>query len=747
MNKNEKLIVWIIVIAIIIVVSYRLYSPTVIEEFNALNYKNIRHIKRVIDNKKEYNFAVVGNVKNSINIFDKKIINRIQKDNIDFIISTGNNVLDGGEGKYRVLYRSLQQTDRPFITGLGENEVIEGGHKNYYKYFGPFFYSFYERNSFFIFLDTTGETPLNWQKEWIKEELERAKDFENIFVFMNRPPFKMGNEIEGEVSQNYLQGEENRDFFQNIFAQYQVEAVFSSNLPLYYNKEIQGVDYFITGGAGGELLLEEEDSVYHYLKVNVDGQNTNYSKVELKNTFSFIDSQLAKILVNLWVSLQSFLYTNYLNILLFVLIFGLAAIVFYLNFTQEIDYYQSVVYLKDEIPKQNLNIAMFTNNYFPNIGGVPISIYRLTKGLEKLGHNVYIFAPDYSNKREYEERENVIRCDNLFYYKKEGLDMPIVNIFSKNINDQFDKLDIDVVHTHHPFLMGKKGLKLAKKYNKTLIYTYHTRLEKYVHYLPDIGFIKMFFKKWLAHVLIRRFSNKCDAVFAPTETACQYLRNVGVRKYIEVLPTGVELANYKRDKFLSQLEKKYDDVEIILFSVSRLSKEKNLYFLLEGIKYIRSNTACNFKLLLAGEGGEKENIKNYIEENNLEKYIELLGLVDNQKISKYYMLADLFIFASKSETQGMVLLEAMAGENPVVAVRSSGIEDVIKNGENGYKTKEEVSEWGNKIVELMENSDKRKKIGGNAYEFAENHSIKNMAQRADKIYQKAFYLKKGKNRK
>ncbi|HMA59803.1 MAG TPA: hypothetical protein VKN64_05865, partial [Halanaerobiales bacterium] len=170
MKNKTKVFFIILIAAIIILFTYKIYAPFSIQDFNAVNYKSISQVKREVKDN-SFSFAVLGNIKNSISIFDKGILPRLRSDRPDFIISTGNNVVDSGEGKYRVLYRTLQRMKIPFITSVGENEIEEEGHKNFYKYFGPFYFSFNLDDSYFIFLDTTGHSSESWQREWLNKEL------------------------------------------------------------------------------------------------------------------------------------------------------------------------------------------------------------------------------------------------------------------------------------------------------------------------------------------------------------------------------------------------------------------------------------------------------------------------------------------------------------------------------------------------------------------------------------------------
>ncbi len=740
MKNKTKVFLIILITAIIILFTYKIYAPFSIQDFNAVNYNSISQVKREVKDD-SFSFAVLGNIKNSISIFDKGILPRLRSDRPDFIISTGNNVVDSGEGKYRVLYRTLQRMKLPFITSVGENEIEEEGYKNFYKYFGPFYFSFNLDDSYFIFLDTTGHSSESWQREWLNKELEASLDYENTFIVMNKPPFKIEAEYLLEEKIKYIESAEKRNYYQNLFAEYNVDSVFSSNLQLYKKESIQGVNYIVSGGAGGELIVESPASYYHYVRVNVNSGSINYSVEKLEGS----PNVFTKALVNVWIAIQSFLFTNYLTLIIIALIVTMAGFLFYWELNREVNYYRDFKYPEQYFEDKKLKIAMFTNNYFPVIGGVPISIDRLARGLRELGHEVYIFAPDYPEHQE--DDDNVIRCKLLYHFQKEGMDMVIPNVYNSEIEDKFKAHNFDVVHAHHPFLLGAKGRSLGEKFDKSVVFTYHTRLEKYAHYLPGFFFIRRLFENRVSHLMIKRFANKCEGIFAPTDSTREYLRNIGVRSNIRVLPTGVDLKQYEHDeKELVPLKEKYvRKEEITLITVSRLSKEKNLYFLLDGLKQIKERTDKKFKCLIVGDGSEKDNLKEYVKEKEIEENVEFVGAVDYQEINKYYLIADLFIFASTTETQGMVLLEAMAGYTPVVAVRSSGIDDVVENGFNGYKTVEDISAWSDKVIKLIKDKELYNKTAGNARKTAEKYSLKNMAKEASEMYREVLKIKRSKS--
>jgi len=721
-----KVCLYIDIFVLLIFVAYRIYLIAFETDFNSLNIDNINIVQKLEKNEAGFSFAVIGNIKNSIDIFDTKLARKINNDNLDFVISTGNAVWDGGEDKYRILNKSLKKVKAPVIMGIGDNEVSDGGTLRFYKHFGPLYFSFSTENSYFIFLDTTGETSEAWQREWLGRELINAQKYKYRFIFMNRPPY----EIEG----NYIKSVSYRQFLKDNFLKYHVTAVFASGAEIYDQRDMEGVPYYISGGGGGRLLVNNEDSFYHYIKVDVKPDKVSYSIVKQEKPLAFF-----QVISNLWVYVHSLFYINFINFILVLSLLIFAGILIYNKITEEVDYFRSFDEESEQAPDNaKLNIAMFTNNYLPFVGGVPISIERLAKGLTKQGHRVYIFAPEYPVSQP-GESSTVIRCKLLFYHKTSDFNFPIVNIFSRDIERAFAARQIDVVHVHHPYWMGSKGIKMAKKYKVPAVFTYHTRLDKYAHYIP--AFVRELFKNIVSHYMIKKFSKKCDAIFAPTDTIKEYLRNIGVSKYIEILPTGIDFEGYNsiESEALEELKHNYKRKnEIVLCSVSRLAKEKNLDFLLEGAKYIKEHTNIPFKLIIIGEGPERENLLKTIETFNLKDTVILAGGISPGEVYKYYTMSDIFVFASQSETQGMVLLEAMAGKCPVVAVRSSGIDDIINNDYNGYKTKADIQAWAEKIIYLLENPDRLKEISENAYEFSKSFSIEQMAECASRVYFRAI---------
>ena len=380
-----------------------------------------------------------------------------------------------------------------------------------------------------------------------------------------------------------------------------------------------------------------------------------------------------------------------------------------------------------------MRIAMLTNNYKPYMGGVPVSIEHLAQALRAQGHEVYIFAPTYKNQVD---EEYVIRYPSFPFSIAKA---PIPNVFSSIFEEKIIGLGIDVIHVHHPALVGNVALRMKKKYGIPVVFTYHTRVEAYLHYVKPI--------EWLEHAtgIIKRymrwFCNQCDMIAAPTDGIRDYLVNHGVKTPIEVLPTGVkEESFYPKTEQVQEIRRRYKgEANYLLCSVSRLAKEKNIDFQLEGLKLLKEKLkgeGKSFRYLLIGDGPEQEQLKKKIKEMDLENEVILTGRVENEYIASYQKACDAFLFSSKSETQGIVILEAMAAGNPVIAVDASGVKDIVENGVNGYLTKEEPLEWANQIATVLLDELHQTQLSYGAYITATKYSENQIAQKAAEAYNK-----------
>ena len=379
-----------------------------------------------------------------------------------------------------------------------------------------------------------------------------------------------------------------------------------------------------------------------------------------------------------------------------------------------------------------MKIAMLTNNYRPFIGGVPISVERLAKGLKERGHQVVVFAPNYDG---WENEEDVVRYRVFFRRRADGFSVP--NSLDPEIERQFRAGNFDLIHVHHPMMIGDTARYLSWKYHVPLVFTYHTRYEQYLHYVGLSAF------KGVMPVYLRKYAKSCDMVFAPTPLMKGYLEEAGVKSQVRVLPTGLNPDSFHPDREKSeQLRRELaGDKQYLFCSVARLAKEKNLEFLLESMKILKNKYGSDFRLALIGEGPKRTELMKRAEKLGIKDEVSFVGKVPNQEIKNYCHASDVFLFSSLSETQGIVLLESMAAGTPVIAVKATGVCDVIVNGENGYMTEASKTEFAEKIMDVLEKKELNILRQG-AEKTAREYESSEIAGRALSAYAEAVWIRR-----
>lgn len=731
-----KLAFYLSLLVLALVLGYKAYLNLYSPDFRSLHTGQISAIEERLGENDSYRFAVVGDINNSIGMFEKRIIPRLNNSDMDFLISAGNAVSSsGGEDKYRALQGTMEKLDLPYLLTFGPHEFEDFGSFRFYAYYGPFYYSFRQGNSRFIFLDSTGKTDWQWQLKWLRDILSR-EDARHVFLFTGHPLQQASLPALLEDDDSYLQPEAFREALMALIRRYRVDAVFSANLPVYAEKNLDGTRFITTGGAGG-LILNNEQSYYHYVRVQVDAESVHIEPVVLERS----PGELMRWMESLWFFIYSLFYVSFTNFLLILCVLVAVVIRLYNLVFVEKDYYPD--YSIDPSPwsKRPLRVAMFTNNYLPFIGGVPISIDRLRRGLAELGNRVMIVAPQYHEREEPEvtdeennEKTQVLRLPRMVTMGVNG-EFRMANIFRPGAWRQIMDFRPDIIHLHHPIWVGSLGLFLARRLKVPAVYTYHTRLEHYAHFVP---LPTALFRNLISHTLVRRFANKCDGVIVPTYAAEDYLRVIGVKSDIFVQPTGIEYDRFQTVE-AARVQALRDSLslapdETVLISVCRLSNEKNIDFMLEAIAELRRKTKQPFQWLLIGDGHQREKFQARLEELDLTGCARLVGAVPPDEMAQWYSLGDLFVFASKSETQGMVILEAMSAGLPVVAVRASGVDDVVHEGFNGYKTPENRDHWRQRVQTLIEDVPLRREFSVNARRYARDFAIEPFARDVKFIY-------------
>lgn len=734
--KPLKLLFYLNVLLVTVILAYKAYLNYALPQFEGVHTTQLERIHQRLDQSDQFSFAVVGNINNSVGIFENRILPAINSSGADFLVSAGNAVIDGGEDKYQALYGTLRHLDIPYLLTFGDHEHRSFGSYRFYEHFGPHYFSFRSGNALFIFLDSTGKTPWQWQILWLRDLLEQDQSRHKL-VFIGHPPLRDDTPLPFRSEDDYLYPESFRTALLTLFQEHQVDMVFSANIPTWSEQTLNGTRFVTTGGAGG-LVFNTDQSFYHYALVTVDdsGIRLNLQPLETRQ------HPLLRHLESLWFLFYSIFYTSFLNFLLLTGLLAILAIKLYTVIFRGQDYYPD--YNLDLKPwlERPLRVTMFTNNYLPFIGGVPISIDRLRKGLEASNNKVMVVAPRYQDQPESES--DVIRVPSLLSVGAKS-EFRMANIFLRRIRTGVRAFRPDIIHLHHPFWLGSLGLVMARLLGIPAVYTYHTRLEHYAHFVPLPGLL---FRNFISHWLIKRFANKCDGVIVPTYSTEEYLRMIGVKSLTFVQPTGIEYDRFQQvnQDEVAALRRKLAiaDDELIFISVARLSNEKNIDFMIDALAELRADTRHRFRLLMIGDGHQRDRLQTRIDDNGMAEFITLVGAVPPEEMATWYRLGDAFLFASKSETQGMVILEAMAAGLPVVAVRSSGIDDVVRDGYNGFKTPERSELWRKQVQALLEDDALRAKLSANALEFARAYSVEQFAQDVKEIYATVLASRAGK---
>ncbi|MTI79609.1 MAG: glycosyltransferase family 4 protein [Firmicutes bacterium] len=377
-----------------------------------------------------------------------------------------------------------------------------------------------------------------------------------------------------------------------------------------------------------------------------------------------------------------------------------------------------------------MKIGMFSDSYRPYTSGVVRSLETFKDELKVMGHEVNIFAPNYPNC---EKEPDVHRFFSI--PAPTNKDFTLAIPFSVGMLSKLKKLNLDIIHVHSPFLLGRLGARYARKLGIPLVFTYHTLYDKYVHYVP----IGQNVTKEITQKFANDFCNQCDQVIVPTNVIVQRLKKQGVVVPVEAVPTGIYTKEFRTaDK--DWLSNKYNiskDKKIMLF-VGRIGQEKNIEFLLNS--FIKTNQADqDTVLVLVGSGPEEEKIRQKVKIYNLQQNVIFTGTLPKPEVVKAYAGADLFVFASVTETQGLVIAEAKAAGLPVVAVDAYGVSEMVENGEDGFLCPLDINVFSNAVLKILNDSNLRDLMGQNALENAEKLSSRNCARKLLSVYERLIY--------
>ncbi len=370
---------------------------------------------------------------------------------------------------------------------------------------------------------------------------------------------------------------------------------------------------------------------------------------------------------------------------------------------------------------------MMTNTYLPHVGGVARSVSSFTEEFRRRGHRVLVVAPEFPDTPA--EEVDVVRVPAIQNFN--GSDFAVVLPLLSDLDDALDAFAPDLIHSHHPYLLGMTALREARARNLPLVFTHHTRYEYYTHYVVESPVLKRFVIE-----LATRYANLCDLVFAPSESIAELLRERGVVTPIEVVPTGIRIERFAQgDGRAFRQRHGIPERAFVIGHVSRLAPEKNLGFLAEAVAgFLERHPETHF--LVAGRGPSETEIRRILERRRVADRYHLLGVLVGQRLADAYHAMDVFAFSSKSETQGLVLVEAMAAGTPVVALDAPGAREVVRDEENGRLVMEEdVARFQAALDWIFERTpEQRARLEEAARRTAERFALPRTADKALRCY-------------
>jgi len=378
---------------------------------------------------------------------------------------------------------------------------------------------------------------------------------------------------------------------------------------------------------------------------------------------------------------------------------------------------------------QKMKIAMFTNTYLPHVGGVARSVKTLEDECRKLGHEVKIIAPEFDDATE---SPDVLRVPAIQHFN--GSDFAVRLPAPAMIRDFIDAFRPDVIHSHHPFLLGDSALRQAWRMEIPVVFTHHTLYERYTHYVPlDSPTLKR-----MAIQLATEYCNLCSEVIAPSESIRDLLLERGVTVPINPIPTGIDTDFFSSGEGARfRCSAGIPDEALLIGHVGRLAPEKNLRFLAEatGI-YLEGNPDAAF--LIVGEGDEGDEMLKILAEKGVSDRVYRAGQLTGPHLADAYAAMEVFVFASQSETQGMVLAEAMAAGKPVVAFDGPGVREIVIDGANGFLLPGGASanEFADALGSLTEDEASLRRRSGMARSSASDFDHRHCAREVTDLYER-----------
>ena len=372
---------------------------------------------------------------------------------------------------------------------------------------------------------------------------------------------------------------------------------------------------------------------------------------------------------------------------------------------------------------------MISDVYFPRINGVSTSIETFRQELKKCNVRIFLVAPSYGAHEDETDISRIPSRAILFDPEDRMMRYKCV----KDLTAFMAKQALDLVHIQTPFVAHYAGVAIAKKLGLPSVVTYHTLFEEYLyHYIP---FVPSAWMQAFARRFSRKQCNDVDAVIVPSTAMEERLRTYGVHKPIHRIPTGIPLQQFvpgNRAAFRAQHG--IAEQRPALLFVGRVAFEKNLEFLLRATDIARREVP-DLLLVIAGEGPAEKGLQRLTEDLHLEQNVKFIGYLDRHKaLLDCYSAADAFVFASRTETQGLVLLEAMALGLPVVSTAVMGTRDILAPESGALVAPDDEQGFAQAMVRILSDHKLRQRLAAEAPQYARQWASDTMAEKLLTLY-------------
>ena len=382
-----------------------------------------------------------------------------------------------------------------------------------------------------------------------------------------------------------------------------------------------------------------------------------------------------------------------------------------------------------------MKVAIFTETYEPVQNGVSTSVRTLVDELRALHHRVLVVTPHYPDHED--ASPFILRVPSIL--TPFNPDYPVSYPFFPRLRREFGRTGPDVLHTHHPWFLGMLAARLAQRDNLPLVATYHTLYNHYGHY---VFFLPKPASNTLLEWWLPEYHNRCECVIVPSKAAEESLRSYNVTSRIEVIPTGVPLPSVEsRDdsaQAAARLRFGVPQTAPLLLYVGRLALEKNIELVLDSFGLV-ADEFPEARLLIVGSGPHEEACRKAAEGMPAGERVHFAGAIPRDELDPIFAAADLFVFGSSTETQGLVIAEARAAGTPSVVVSEGGACENVLHGEDGFVVESETGAFAEAIRTVLRNNELKGRMSDNCLRNARLYTPSAMAARVQEVYEWAVW--------